>query len=449
MTSTEGRFRWGSASDTGRVRTINQDRLFVAPTLFVVADGMGGHQAGEVAAEIAVEGFTAAGVANVDELTERIAAANSAILDAASDDTSKYGMGTTLTALALPTDDTAGLIVANVGDSRTYLFRHGDIAQVSQDHSLVGDLVREGRLTEAEATNHPRRNVVTRALGIEHPVSIDTFSVPIVPGDRFVLCSDGLTDEVSPSAIAAALRRLGDPQEAADELVRMANEAGGRDNVTVVVVDVLDDDGEFPRESDGRSPHTAAASAAAGASQFAAKLAVPDLASPPAHDPSDVAGSPARQSDDGVRPRRITGRSIGFVLALLALGAVAYWALNAAATGTYFVGLDGDDVVIYQGRPGGLLWFDPTVEEPTELTVADLPAAQLARLRDGVDQESLEDARVFVANLAEQMQDIEAAGGAGAVPTTTVPEAVTTATTATANPATSITATSTTAATGP
>ena len=424
MKVTQGRFRWGSATDTGRVRTVNQDRLFVAPTLFVVADGMGGHQAGEVAAEIAVEGFADDGVATVDELTERIGAANSAILDAANSDTSKFGMGTTLTALALPNDDATTLVVANVGDSRTYLFRDGDIAQVSQDHSLVGDLVREGRLTEAEATNHPRRNVVTRALGIEHPVLVDTFPVPIVSGDRFVLCSDGLTDEVTPSAIAAALRRLADPQQAADELVRMANDAGGRDNITVVVADVLDDNGEFRTDPTVASPQSTSAA--------------PALGSASALEPQVASGTLGVDGADGIRPRRITGRSIGFVLALLAVAAAAYWALNAAATGTYFVGLEGDDVVIYQGRPGGLLWFDPTVEEPTELTVGDVPAAQQDRLREGVDQESLEDARVFVANLEEQMQDIEAAGGEGAVSSTTTP-ANTTA--ASALPPTSITST--------
>jgi PPM family protein phosphatase len=237
--------RWGAATDRGQIRTGNEDQMFAGESLFVVADGMGGHQAGEVASKIAVDRLRA----GLDDETPRLAdlvtainEANRDILRAAVSNPDQHGMGTTITSLAVMEDPVDGEVfaLANVGDSRTYLFRHGRLRQLTVDHNYVQELVAEGHITRDEARNHPRRNIVTRALGIEPDVRVDSWLVAIVRGDRFVLCSDGLNDEVHDDEIAEVLAAHDDPQEAADELVRRANGNGGRDNITVIVVDVVE-----------------------------------------------------------------------------------------------------------------------------------------------------------------------------------------------------------------
>src|SRR5215210_1358333 len=242
--------RYGSSSDTGRVRANNQDSMLEEGTLFAVADGMGGHTGGEVASSVAVQALREY---REEGLTRAVKLANRAVWARADDEPGLRGMGTTMTALSLvpagTDDDGDVLLIANVGDSRTYLFRDGELTQVTQDHSLVEDLVREGQITEAEARIHPQRNILTRVLGNEPDVEVDEFPVIPVAGDRYLLCSDGLFNELEDDRIAAVLRRIADPGEAARELVRLANEGGGRDNITVVVVDVVDDDDASARAS--------------------------------------------------------------------------------------------------------------------------------------------------------------------------------------------------------
>jgi protein phosphatase len=244
-------FSWGAASDTGRLRSINQDSALVADNLFAVADGMGGHQGGEVASQLAVKSLErSAGAITTADLIEGVQLANSEVFEKGSEDPSLHGMGTTLCAVALVhSDDEERIAVVNVGDSRVYLFKDGDLSQLTQDHSLVEDLVRQGRLTPEEAAVHPQRNIVTRVLGVYPDISVDSWELMPVTGDRYLLCSDGLFNEVSHDRIASVLRRLRSPQEAADELVRLANEGGGRDNITCVVVDVVDDGAGFDVEA--------------------------------------------------------------------------------------------------------------------------------------------------------------------------------------------------------
>ncbi|HJR24186.1 MAG TPA: Stp1/IreP family PP2C-type Ser/Thr phosphatase, partial [Acidimicrobiales bacterium] len=244
------RVRVGALTDTGRVRTINQDAYLVLEDLglYAVADGMGGHQGGEVASQLAIEGLRSAYVDQAaDALADAIAEANDRIYEAGSADPNLAGMGTTVVAAVVldgeQPDGVDQLLVANVGDSRAYLFRDGDLTQLTEDHSMVADLLREGRISEEEAEVHPQRNIVTRVLGVYDQVEIDFWPVDAVAGDRVVLCSDGLFNEVTDDQITSVLRRLADPQEAAAELVRRANEGGGRDNITVVLLDVVDDGG--------------------------------------------------------------------------------------------------------------------------------------------------------------------------------------------------------------
>ncbi len=235
------RFRWGAVTDVGRVREINQDAVHAEEGLFIVADGMGGHRGGEVASAVAIESMTNGGQAptTLDQLLGRVHEANAAIIERASGDVELAGMGTTVCAVAMLRDpgetEPSRLGIVNVGDSRVYRFADDELVQVTEDHSLVETLVREGRITADEARSHPQRNILTRALGIGHDLQVDYWELPIHLGDLYLLCSDGLFNEVTDAQIAATLRRLADPAEVVDELVRMANEGGSRDNVSVVI----------------------------------------------------------------------------------------------------------------------------------------------------------------------------------------------------------------------
>jgi PPM family protein phosphatase len=238
--------RAGSATSAGRVRAQNQDRsLIIDDALFIVADGMGGHVGGEVAAQVAVDtfaGLVTTSALRSDDVIARVEAANREILGQAERNPDLRGMGTTITGIALIEGDEttpALLLVLNVGDSRTYWLRGGELEQITEDHSVVGELLREGKLSKTDARTHRSRSVLTRALGVEPDVECDVLEVAPIVGDRFLICSDGLPTELTDPLIAATLRQLRDPQEAASALVREAVDHGGRDNVTVIIVDVV------------------------------------------------------------------------------------------------------------------------------------------------------------------------------------------------------------------
>src|SRR5437868_12337160 len=235
--------RAGGATDVGLVRAHNEDRFLADERLFAVADGVGGHKAGEVASQTAVETlqreFTDP---RTDALIDAVKLANRTVWNLAETNSDQRGMGTTLTAIALVDDGgEERLAIVNVGDSRAYLLQQGQLEQLTEDHSLVEQLVREGQLTREEAQVHPQRSIITRALGLDPDVDVDSWELTPYKGDRILLCSDGLTNEVSDDEIASTLRTVGDPQEAATKLVDEANDRGGNDNITVVVIDVVDD----------------------------------------------------------------------------------------------------------------------------------------------------------------------------------------------------------------
>jgi serine/threonine protein phosphatase PrpC len=457
--------RWGGATDVGRVRPGNEDHYVARPEseLFVVADGMGGHRGGEVASEIAcVTVADKFAEHTVDGLIHAIEQANAAVHDAGVDDPELSGMGTTVVALALVDHEDADVVaIANVGDSRCYRFADGELDQVTTDHSLVAELVREGSLSSEEAAVHPQRNIVTRVLGVNDEVPVDVFVVDPRLGDRYLLCSDGLFNEVPEPGIGSVLRRWPDPADAARELVRLAVDGGGRDNVTVVVVDVIDDGGR-----------AAAASAALGADPLTAR------SSGPTPSPAYADTSPATQTrrawrarrgdtaeldrfvgvDDGVgdarngdfdpgldgevatgrRGRRLTWRVALFTILVLALVGGVLATIQWYGSSTYFVGFEGDTVAIYKGRPGGLLWIDPELVEVTDLERDSVPASPREDIARGVEQSSLADARRFVANMTEQADELTATTTTTAPattttaprPTTTAPRAGTPATTA-------------------
>ena len=438
--------RSGSASDVGRVRTVNEDLALDSMTLFAVADGMGGHAGGEVASRTAIEALQQEfrRHPSVDGLEEAVRQANRSVWERSLEDAELRGMGTTLTAAALVgTDDGDRLVLANVGDSRSYVLRDGELTQLSHDHSVAEELVDRGELSEAEAAIHPHRHILTRALGVSSDVDVDIWQMTPTAGDRFLLCSDGLTNEVPETRIAKVLSTTADPQEAADTLVRMANDNGGNDNVTVVVLDVLV--GEEP-SADGAPPAvvpmgaSSQAGEAPGAARRSAATALTAVPERPegAETPtllgragSDAAAgmramhARASEVSDRLRSRRITFRVLLFVLVLAAIVAGAYIAVRWYVDSSYFVKLTSGrqgQVEIFRGRQGGVLGIQPKVVEKTGIVASQVPTYYLGFLRAGVEESSLKAAKRYVAQL-------RTAPGFGAAPTTTTTAPTTTTTT--------------------
>jgi serine/threonine protein phosphatase PrpC len=250
-------------TDTGRQRRGNEDSSYARAPVFVLADGMGGAAAGEVASKIAIEAFEA-GLPAAGTPEERLAIvaqrANREIYDRAQRDHRLDGMGTTLTAVYLDAEHVA---LAHVGDSRAYRLRGGDLTRLTEDHSLVEELVKDGKLTEEEAFEHPQRSIITRALGQEAIVAVDTFSYPVRAGDVIMLCSDGLTDMLPERHVAEVMVGAPSLERAAQRLIDEANNAGGRDNITVVLFRV-EDAGDVPAELGDTLAIPASAAAAAG-----------------------------------------------------------------------------------------------------------------------------------------------------------------------------------------
>jgi protein phosphatase len=226
---------YATSTHIGLVRHGNEDAALAQPPLFAVADGMGGALAGDVASGIAIEAladFASRPDAGPSDLTALVTTVNREILDQANSGTGRSGMGTTLTAAIVAAD---AIDLVHVGDSRAYRLRGGRLEQLTEDHSLVGEMVRKGELTDAEALVHPQRSIITRALGVESEVESDSYHVELEPGDLFLLCSDGLYSMVTADAIAEILTRSSDLEAAAAALVEAANASGGADNVTVVL----------------------------------------------------------------------------------------------------------------------------------------------------------------------------------------------------------------------
>src|SRR5437588_8871740 len=321
-------------TDTGRQRRENEDSALARAPVFVVADGMGGAQAGEVASKLAIEAFEGAlpddGSAE-ERLADRVRAANQRIYERAREEHGRAGMGTTLTAAYV---DDARLAIAHVGDSRAYLFRDGSLKRLTQDRSLVDELVRRGKLTEEQAAEHPQRSIITRALGPEPAVEVDTWTYPVRPDDVVLLCSDGLTSMVPEDRVAELLTPSQTLDEAAGRLIDEANDAGGRDNITVVLVRVEDVPAELAEE-----PTTVGAPAepvGAAAPSTARTVTVAPRAT---RVPTPVAEE-GREAEARPRPRRYFKP-----LALLATAAVVLFLLLGggylATRQLYFVGTNG------------------------------------------------------------------------------------------------------------
>lgn len=330
------RFRHGEATDVGQVRQLNEDGFLVAEPLFAVADGMGGHRAGEVASATALEALrTSVNEVSSDALMGAVEQANLEVFRRASQDPGLAGMGTTLCAIGPVVDGSGERIgIVNVGDSRVYVHTAEGLTQVTEDHSLVEAMVRVGQLSPEQAATHPKRNVVTRALGIEPTVDVDCWALTPAQGDRLLLCSDGLFGEVDNDAIEAVLDAEPDPAAAATELVRLANEAGGRDNITVLVVDVEVD---APPEDSGVTPLADRVERLSAPADDLALLGEPEVEIaptspylPPEPAPPEPEPEPEPEPGRGEGSPRVTWRVLVFVGVVLVVVGVALGAVLLA-----------------------------------------------------------------------------------------------------------------------
>ena len=442
-------FAHGAATDVGQLRQVNQDSILEADGLFAVADGMGGHRGGEVASEVAIDALRDRFVdRTTDALVDAVQEANEAVVTRASGDSDLKGMGTTLCALARVQleDGEECLAIVNVGDSRAYLLKAGEteLVQISEDHSLVATLERGGQLTREEAAVHPQRNILTRALGIDQRVLVDSFQLLPVRGDRYLLCSDGLFNEVDEPTIGQILHDATDLTAAAQKLVDLANAGGGRDNISVVIVEVTDDAGHADLLADRSDGHrvievvhgpervgdpadelavsAAAVSAAVTAppvppappsagtpsggvtvsAPVASAVAAPTIDEPAAAVAAPVAAAPRART-------RFTWRVAIFLIALVGVFAFAAYTVQWIADNTYYVAVDDGEVVIFQGRPGGLLWTQPKVAESTGIELATVPVEFRSDIEKGKDQPSLEEARAYLARITTEIDEAAAA----------------------------------------
>jgi protein phosphatase len=351
-------------TDTGRQRNANEDSYFVRAPIFVIADGMGGAQAGEVASKTAADAFDVDLSATPPErlLRETIAGANRRIHDLARTDPSRAGMGTTLTA-AIVDAEREEVALGHVGDSRAYRLRDGQLEQLTRDHSLVEEMRRKGQLTEAQAEDHPQRSIITRALGPEPEVEPDIQTVPATPGDVFLLCSDGLTTMLGEEQIAKLLGGSSSMQAAVRALVDEANRAGGRDNITVLAFR-LEDAAAPQREPEGAT--------LVGPSAEAAGLTATEVRRRAAA----AAARERRERLDAAPPRRRLRRAIKAFAALVLLAALVAgaWYGNREV---WFLGTDeGGRVALYRGLPYELPFGVELYQERYTIPIqtASLPA---------------------------------------------------------------------------
>ncbi|MDR2715432.1 MAG: Stp1/IreP family PP2C-type Ser/Thr phosphatase, partial [Coriobacteriaceae bacterium] len=336
---------FGSRTDIGCLRKDNEDSLVVADPLFAVADGMGGHDSGEVASEIAIRTLLefAPDYADGEVLGTAVVEANRAVLQAVADGTGKPGMGTTMTAAVLEGER---LVIAHVGDSRAYLFYQGKLQQITRDHSLMADMIEAGQLTVEEARVHPSRSIITRALGSDPNVLPDIYEINVETGDRLLICTDGLSGMLTDDLIEKELLQEPDPQLCANNLVNAALAAGGHDNVTVVV--------------------------------------------------AEVSGLSEPRQEKSVRRAKVSAAFIVlafFMVLAVAIGGFYYYTQNS-----FYLAENNGRVAVYRGLPGSLFGIRISdLESMTDIKVESLQPGVANRLQEGIRVDDLDRAQELIA----------------------------------------------------
>jgi protein phosphatase len=398
----------GAATDIGQVRDGNEDSYLLLEPLFAVADGMGGHLGGEVASNLALETIRDAFTAGEGSLVDQVTNANRVVFERSQSDREVRGMGTTLTAAVV---EGARVRLVHVGDSRCYLLRDGELHMLTKDHTVVAKMVEEGEITAAEAENHPHRNIVTRVLGVESNVEVDEGILDLKDGDRLLLCSDGLTGMVSHDAIASVLRDEPDPQRAVERLVRDANDAGGVDNITAVLLDFHGEAGETSAASsdvvlqpastrDTTTTHAIARpTGVATAERPQARTGVMPIRTPVPPSASSRA-EPRRPSRSG--PTRRTWIGIGAVILVLV---VAFVGVRLFLDSQWYVGVSDGRVAIFQGVPSQVAGIElHSVVVETEIPAAKAVALPVwADLPDGITANDRAEAEAIVRSIQKDV----------------------------------------------
>tara|TARA_B100000700_G_C15044602_1_gene857215 strand:+ start:158 stop:1303 length:1146 start_codon:yes stop_codon:yes gene_type:complete len=369
--------RAAGATHVGLVRQSNQDNFAFREGTFVLADGMGGHQGGEVASFEATSTILESGKINsVADMVKSVSKANQAILKRAKKEDNLSGMGTTVCVLSeiVGTTGKKRIGIANVGDSRIYRLGKSELTQITQDHSLVGDLVRTGELTQEEAARHPQRNILTRALGIEQDLVIDTWELNPVAGDKYLLCSDGLFNEIDDEKIAQILMEDAELEKIAQNLIDHALEAGGHDNITALVLCVEDQESFEPEDwiLSEINQHTV----------FKSRL-------------NSAVDSEIKNFD---------WKPVVICMSVLLLIVSVFTAIGLYARSGWFIGEFNGGVAIFKGKSQGVLWFDPTIERKTQISILDLSEETRKIVIDSIAMESLEEAEFFVNNIKNKTE---------------------------------------------
>ncbi len=409
------RFTSHAATHVGRTRTGNEDNFYAGSTVFAVADGMGGHAAGEVASETALQPLEsvdgrefASGAQALHVLSEAVRAANHDVVAKAAADTSLRGMGTTLTAVLLRG---GRLHLAHVGDSRAYLFRPGTTpSQLTTDHTLVEQLVQEGRLSRDEIATHPQRSVITRAIGVETTVDVDTLGpIELLGGDQVLLCSDGLSGVVGDDQMVQLLSASEDGDAAVTALVEAANDNGGPDNITVVLLRVLKRDSPPPGLAGEVDEDTAELAPGGGRAEGPVRRIRTGESSSAGFDAGALGrlGStqgvegPSGEADSVARRwRRVIGGVVGALVLVAVVGFGGYLVLSRS----HYVGVDGDVVAIFTGVPqqvGGIALS--RLHSSTDLPVSEFPEVRQRALRAGIIANSLPEAEARVEDLRAEV----------------------------------------------
>ena len=345
-----GIYPYSAQTDLGLSRQINEDSILALPPLFIVADGMGGHRAGELASSIAVDTIQefAPHRAETNALSRALRRANKAIIDAVAGGAGHKGMGTTCTALMLKDGQCA---IAHVGDSRAYLLRDGRLSQITHDHSVVGAMIRSGHLSVAEARVHPQRNVITRALGSDRDVVVDTHLIPVLPQDRLLVCSDGLTSMIEDAYIDTILTSYPDPRAATQALIDAANNAGGKDNISCIVIDIT-------REGSARR-----------------------------HTPS--------------RSKLWFWASLWLIVTALILAGIGYGIKQYAETKAYLASAQNGTVSIYEGIPGHILGISlQNLSIETTIVLETLSIGDQEKINSNIAYDSVEYAQTALDEMA-------------------------------------------------
>ena len=393
------RWRYAAATDAGLVRESNQDAMFVDDSLAIVADGMGGHAAGEVASALTVEAVYNGYLERptIEGLLGAVETANREVLADARTNPDRFGMGTTVIVVGL-TNDVSGVstpTLLHVGDSRAYQLRDGALRQLSSDHSVAEEWVRMGRLTPEEALTHPRRHQLTRAIGVDDHVEIDVMSLHVQVGDRLLLCSDGLSNELDPNVLSEMAGAPGSLDAAVTNLINAAKMAGGRDNITAVLLEF--DEADEPT----RTINTTMASA-----------------------PPPVAPTVAsRAKKRGPRPTWRFGA--GFVMVAAVVAAFIY-IMHWYAYSTYYLAPDGKYIGIYAGQPNGVLWYKPKLVYPTTFLTKQLQPPALISLKATISEPSIRSALHYAGYLHSLWATSQNAGVTTTTTTTTTLHSTTT-----------------------